>query len=70
METIQQIIEIAFSGLWQFVGMSILLNGLAYFTVNGIIRLSTRFFRLVMVSFRGWPPNHLDADGDWKGSNN
>lgn len=26
----------------------------------------TRTYRLVMVSARGWPPQHLDADGDWK----
>lgn len=25
-----------------------------------------RFYRLIMVSIRGWPPMHLDADGDWK----
>lgn len=25
-----------------------------------------RFFRMTMVSIRGWPPSHLDADGDWK----
>ena len=23
-------------------------------------------YRLIMVSLRGWPPAHLDADGDWK----
>lgn len=40
--------------------MSILL----YYLVNGIIRLSSRLFRMVMVSIRGWPPAHLDADGD------
>jgi hypothetical protein len=22
--------------------------------------------RMVMVILRGWPPAHLDADGDWK----
>lgn len=25
-----------------------------------------RFTRTVMVLCRGWPPAHLDADGDWK----
>jgi len=25
-----------------------------------------RTYRCVMVSLRGWPPQHLDADGDWK----
>ncbi len=63
----KQIIEIAFSGFWQFVGMMILLNGAAYFLVNGFVRLWTRFLRMIMVYKHGWPPPHLDADGDWKG---
>lgn len=25
-----------------------------------------RTYRVLMVAFRGWPPSHLDADGDWK----
>lgn len=23
-------------------------------------------YRCIMVTARGWPPPHLDADGDWK----
>lgn len=30
--------------------------------IVGIIRT----YRVIMVSARGWPPVHLDADGDWK----
>jgi hypothetical protein len=26
----------------------------------------SRAIRLVIVLVRGWPPPHLDADGDWK----
>jgi hypothetical protein len=63
---VNKILEIAFSGFWQFIGMSILLNGLAYFLVNGILRLVTRFFRLLNLLKNGYPPNHLDADGDFK----
>ena len=63
---INKIIEIAFSGFWPFIGMMILLNGAAFFTVNGLIRIWIRFMRMIMVLKRGWPPNHLDADGDWK----
>lgn len=62
----KQILEIAFSGFWQFIGMGILLNGLFYFVVNGIIKFSSRFFRMLMVRKHGWPPSHLDADGDFK----
>jgi len=25
-----------------------------------------RLYRVIMVALRGWPPDHLDADGDWK----
>lgn len=38
--------------------------------VGGVIRaafrLITRLYRMIMVASRGWPPAHLDADGDWK----
>lgn len=29
-------------------------------------RLVSRTFRATMVAARGWPPAHLDADGDWR----
>lgn len=29
-------------------------------------RLGNRILRTVKVCARGWPPAHLDADGDWK----
>ncbi|MFH5927431.1 hypothetical protein [Roseomonas xinghualingensis] len=31
-----------------------------------ILLVISRFYRVVMVTARGWPPDHLDADGDWK----
>lgn len=63
---ITKILEIAFSGFWSFIGVAILLNGLFYFSVNGFLRAWSRFMRMLMVRKHGWPPNHLDADGDWK----
>ncbi|PSR54172.1 hypothetical protein AHMF7605_11890 [Adhaeribacter arboris] len=70
---INKILEIAFSGFFPFLGMTILLNGFAYFAVNGILRIVheifrfwLRFMRMLMVRKHGWPPPHLDADGDWK----
>lgn len=60
------ILEIAFSGFWQFCGITILLNGAAYFITNAVLRMWHRLIRMTMVLSRGWPPNHLDADGDWK----
>lgn len=31
-----------------------------------ILTIYSRSMRAVMVSKNGWPPEHLDADGDWK----
>lgn len=28
--------------------------------------LACRTYRMVMILCRGWPPAHLDSDGDWK----
>lgn len=38
---------------------------LAYCAISVGATLVTRTQRFVMVLFRGWPPKHLDADGDW-----
>jgi hypothetical protein len=66
MEIINKILEIAFSGFWKFCGMAILLNGFFYFTINGLLKFWSRLFRVLMVRKHGWPPSHLDADGDFK----
>ena len=29
-------------------------------------KLVNRVFRMCMVLLRGWPPAHVDADGDWR----
>ena len=63
---IERILDIAFSGFWPFIGMTILLNGVAYFIINGILKIWGRFMRMLTVRKHGWPPSHLDADGDWK----
>jgi hypothetical protein len=43
---------------------------LTFFLAVGIVELIKYFARAilrgVLVSVRGWPPAHLDADGDWK----
>lgn len=31
-----------------------------------MIRIINRTYRVINISTRGWPPAHLDADGDWK----
>lgn len=30
------------------------------------LKLCSRILRSINVAVRGWPPEHLDADGDWK----
>lgn len=62
---INKIIEIAFSGFWQFVGMCILLYIIVIYTTHILFNSWTRFLRMLMVRKHGWPPEHLDADGDW-----
>lgn len=34
--------------------------------LNKMLPIITRIYRVIMVSLRGWPPAHLDADGDWR----
>lgn len=43
---------------------------LAFFSICSVYYLCRTLMvsarRVVMVCARGWPPSHLDADGDWK----
>lgn len=35
--------------------------------VAGVLfKIANRILRTINVAVRGWPPEHLDADGDWK----
>jgi hypothetical protein len=58
--------KFACSGFWVFCGVTIILNGAAYFFVNMVVRIWIRYMRYLSVKSKGWPPAHLDADGDWK----
>jgi hypothetical protein len=62
METLQ----FMFKDFWHFAGSLILLSTVLYFAVNGCLKLWSRLLRALMVSLKGWPPQHLDADGDFK----
>lgn len=66
MNTIIEFLQFACRGYGTFIGVLILSALFLYYGVNGAIRLLSRFFRLLTVAIRGWPPPHLDADGDWK----
>ena len=67
---IEQLIEIAFSRFWKSAGVFLSLYTVLYMVTNGILLMWTRFLRMLMVRKHGWPPEHLDADGDWIGNQN
>lgn len=62
---IEKILDIAFSGFFPFLGMIILINAIVYAAFNAVLKFWSRFMRMLMVRKHGWPPGHLDADGDW-----
>lgn len=39
---------------------------LAYAMIHVSANLINRILRTTKILARGWPPAHLDADGDWK----
>lgn len=39
---------------------------LAWFLMWSVTVCWIRLFRVIQISKHGWPPEHLDADGDWK----
>lgn len=62
---------------WNFLGEHWFLTWSALWLAWGAIwlpiaaasiaaKLVTRILRTVKVTVRGWPPAHLDADGDWR----
>lgn len=58
---------IAFAGEHWFLAWCLLwLLWAPYLTLCLAVKLAARTCRLLMVALRGWPPQHLDADGDWK----
>lgn len=53
---------LAWFSLWLFWGvvwLGAILGEIAF-------KLCNRLLRTIKVCARGWPPAHLDADGDWK----
>jgi hypothetical protein len=60
-----EILKFTLSGFWIFCGSYALISMVLYFVVNGIVRILARFFRMITIPLRGYPPSHVDADGDW-----
>lgn len=57
-----EVLQFIFSGFWVWAGC--MFAGGA--VINGLALCLGRLLRSINVVFRGWPPPHLDADGDWK----
>lgn len=53
-------LDYAMSGFWPFVGCWIL----ASIPFTCLFKCWNRFMRHLNIKHEGWPPPHLDADGD------
>ena len=53
--------------IYQFMSDSPFLTAfLAYVLFECLLKLGSRVLRSINIAVRGWPPEHLDADGDFK----
>ena len=52
---------LAWCSLWLFWGVVPITTVL----INFVMRCYSRTLRSLNILFRGWPPKHLDADGDF-----
>ncbi len=67
METIHEIIKESVSGgFWKFVGYWIIIALILNITANVIAFAINRPLRYWTIRKHGYPPNHCDADGDFK----
>jgi len=57
-----EIIRFIFSSFWIWLG-AVTIIYIPFETIVKVIRLLVRRSN---ISKHGWPPTHLDADGDWK----
>ena len=63
-----EILKFIFRDFWTWAGFFVLMNVILYYTVNGGIRICNRFWRHWNIRKHGYPPEHCDADGDFKES--
>lgn len=57
-----ELIKFSLSGFWVFIGFLILLSTV----LTAIMFIWNRFWRHWNIRKHGYPPNHCDADGDFK----
>ncbi|KKN88797.1 hypothetical protein LCGC14_0244040 [marine sediment metagenome] len=55
-----------FFGWTAFWGLIFLILCTFQFLRTIFFVLPNRILRTIKVTMQGWPPEHLDADGDWK----
>jgi hypothetical protein len=58
--------KFACSDFWIFIGIVILLG----IVCETPIKIFKYYFRSLNIKNHGWPPSHLDADGDFKQKDN
>lgn len=57
-----EVLEFVFKDFWNFTGSLIILSIVLHFLHVGWLR----FWRFWNIQKHGWPPEHIDADGDFK----
>lgn len=62
---IMEILKFIFSSFWVFLGSLMFAGLILHYTIHYIFKFYNRFMRMLMVRKQGWPPAHLDADGDF-----
>ena len=67
MEVIRQIfLDSVDGGFWRFIGYWILLSVVFGIPAKVIMFLWNRLLRFFNMRKNGYPPSHIDADGDFK----
>lgn len=62
MDWLVKLIELVLSGFWPWLGFCFIGGAI----IDVAAKCWSRFLRHLNVRKHGWPPSHLDADGDWK----
>lgn len=58
--------EFANNSPWLTFFLALIAGGVLRAPFHMVTRMTTRITRSRNIAARGWPPAHLDADGDWK----
>lgn len=56
-----EILNLALSGFWNFVGVAIIIF---YTPITFVLALWSKFMKMLCIRNRGYPPSHCDALGN------